>query len=390
MLALAVAARARGHEVRFVAPDNFTGWIGRHGFACAPNGIDIEAVLRSPGTDLQDLRWQHRHLVGTMIPRLFESVTRAAADVDIVVGAGVQVAGGSAAERSHVPYVSAAFCPCAIPGSAAPPPFLREQRLPGWVNRMLWRSAWPIVERVLRPPIDRARAAVGLAPAADLTALLSGVATIVAADRDLAPVSADAPSRVRVTDAWIFDETWPPDPTVEAFLRAGPAPVYVGFGSMVAPGVRDLPSRLVAASRLARCRLLVAGGWTALDRDLAGAADVLALPAVDHAAVLPHVAAALHHGGAGTTTAAARAGVPQIIAPHILDQFYWARRIEILGLGPRSVPIERLTAAALARRLVAVAAEPRFRARAHALGPEVSARNGAGAAVRIIEDIASH
>ena len=159
MLALAAAARARGHDVRFVAPDDFATWIRAHGFACEPDGIDVEAVLRAPGADLQGLRWQYEHLVGTLIPRLFESVARAAAgDIDLIVGAGVQVAAGSIAELRRVPYVSVLFCPCAVPSSAAPPPFLREQRLPGWVNRLLWRWGRPIAEGVLRGPLGRGAA----------------------------------------------------------------------------------------------------------------------------------------------------------------------------------------------------------------------------------------
>ena len=59
---------------------------------------------------------------------------------------------------------------------------------------------------------------------------------------------------------------------------------------------------------------------------------MLAIGSVPHSAVFPRVAAVVHHGGAGTTAAAARAGAPQVILPHLLDQYYWARRVEQLGL----------------------------------------------------------
>jgi sterol 3beta-glucosyltransferase len=53
-----------------------------------------------------------------------------------------------------------------------------------------------------------------------------------------------------------------------------------------------------------------------------------------HAKIFPHCAAVVHHGGAGTLHQALRAGVPQIPAPHLLDQFFWSERLERAGLSP--------------------------------------------------------
>ena len=106
-----------------------------------------------------------------------------------------------------------------------------------------------------------------------------------------------------------------------------------------------------------------------------------------HQLVLPRVAAAVHHGGAGTTTAVARAGVPQVVLPHILDQFYWAHRVAQLGLGPRALPVGLVTADILADRLHAAIEEPQYGARAAALAQRVGARNGAPAAVADLEQL---
>jgi vancomycin aglycone glucosyltransferase len=66
------------------------------------------------------------------------------------------------------------------------------------------------------------------------------------------------------------------------------------------------------------------------------------------------MAAVVHHGGAGTTTTAARAGAPQVLVPHVLDQFYWARRVEALGIGVGRVARRRLSFAGLRDALAAV------------------------------------
>src|SRR5262249_38622860 len=77
-----------------------------------------------------------------------------------------------------------------------------------------------------------------------------------------------------------------------------------------------------------------------------------------HAQLFPHVAAVVHHGGAGTTAAALRAGVPQVVVPHMADQFYNAHRLCTLGLAPQGIPIKRLTAERLGDAIAAACALP--------------------------------
>jgi vancomycin aglycone glucosyltransferase len=97
------------------------------------------------------------------------------------------------------------------------------------------------------------------------------------------------------------------------------------------------------------------------------------------------MAAVIHHGGAGTTTQAARAGVPQIVIPHILDQFYWASRVSALRLGPDPLRLHALTPDALTARLRDALA---FREGAAAFGAGAVWRHGTGEAVEAIEAIA--
>jgi len=106
---------------------------------------------------------------------------------------------------------------------------------------------------------------------------------------------------------------------------------------------------------------------------------------VAHSLVLPRVGAAIHHGGAGTTTAVARAGVPQVILPHLLDQYYWASRVERLRLGPRPLPVDLMTADVLAERLDRALNDPEIRDRATAFGSVLASRNGLDDAIDFIE-----
>src|SRR5262249_47753012 len=149
MLALAHALAARAHQVAFIAPTNFVAWIRAHGFDAESNGIDVEAVLREPGAGLPSMRWQRRHM-NDLIPRLFESLGHYAGDADLIVGSGIQMAAPSIAEQRDIPYANAVFCPCAVPSSATPPPPIRTQTLPRWVNRLLWDAGGPVTSFALR------------------------------------------------------------------------------------------------------------------------------------------------------------------------------------------------------------------------------------------------
>ena len=384
MLALAVALRARGHVVVFVAPPNFLEWISGCGFEAASTGADIEAAMHAPDAKLESLPWQFR-LLKDHTERMFEPIARASKGADVIMGAGAQLVTASVAEWRDVAHANIAFCPCAVPMGAAPPPTVRTQTLPPWVNRLLWDVGVTIADRALRGTINRGRATLGLRPIDGPFAQIFESCLVVAADRDLGPLGNDAPPGAVSTDAWIFDDPQTPDPRVEAFLSLNPAPIYIGFGSMVAKRVPDLAAHAIAATRALGRSAIIAGGWAGLDRHVSQADDILTVDAVPHRTVFPRVAAIVHHGGAGTTTAAASAGVPQVILPHILDQFYWAHRIERLGLGPRALPVDLITADILTDRIDAALNDAGIRKRAAMLGPAIAARNGANAAVDHIE-----
>jgi vancomycin aglycone glucosyltransferase len=329
-----------------------------------------------------------RHL-SEMTATLFASVAGASEGVDLIVGAGVQMASSSVAEWRDVPSVSVVFCPCAIPQSATPPSPIRAQTLPAWVNRLIWQIGGPIADVMLRRTINRGRATFGLAGIDRPLDHIGGDRIILAADRDLGPLGDDGPEKAVATDAWILDDARELDAPVATFLQLDPAPVYIGFGSMVAKRGSELAAQAVAAARAVGRGAIVAGGWAEIDRQLAPAGDLLLVGSVPHDVVFPRVAAVIHHGGAGTTTAAARAGVPQVVLPHILDQYYWAHRVERLGLGPRGLPVDLVTADILADRIDAAANAPATQQRAARFGDAIVARNGVSAAVDLLEQMVS-
>jgi hypothetical protein len=147
-----------------------------------------------------------------------------------------------------------------------------------------------------------------------------------------------------------------PDPAAEYtpsaellhFLHAGPAPVYIGFGSIVVDDPDSLRSTVFEAIRLAGVRAIVAHGWCGLGASSAIPQDVFVIEHCPHEWLFKNVAIVVHHGGCGTTAAGLRAGKSTVTVPFFGDQFFWAKRVEMAGAGPKAVPYRELTAAKLA------------------------------------------
>ena len=108
--------------------------------------------------------------------------------------------------------------------------------------------------------------------------------------------------------------------------------MYVGFGSMPLLGAKDVGRTAIEAARGQGRRVLLARGWAGLDL-IDDGDDCFVCGEVNQQALFPRVAAVVHHGGAGTTTTATRAGAPQLLIPQGADQVYWARRMTELGIG---------------------------------------------------------
>jgi UDP:flavonoid glycosyltransferase YjiC (YdhE family) len=200
------------------------------------------------------------------------------------------------------------------------------------------------------------------------------------------PLPPDWPPHLHVTGYWFLDSAsdWQPSAELQAFLEAGPAPVYVGFGSMTSEDPRQVTETVVQALHQAGQRGILLSGWGALHTaDLP--TDVFCVETIPHDRIFPRMAAIVHHGGAGTTGAALRSGVPSFAVPFFGDQYFWADRTRRLGVGPMYIPQESLSRDNLAAAIRAAATDPLMEARAAAVGKRIQAEKGIENAVATFE-----
>ncbi|MFR9676407.1 glycosyltransferase [Streptomyces sp. TR02-1] len=180
-------------------------------------------------------------------------------------------------------------------------------------------------------------------------------------------------------------------PRVREFLDAGPPPVFVGLGSATVPDPQGLSRTVVRALRAAGLRGVIQRGWSGLDAaEASGGArdpDMLTVDEVPHAELFPHLAAVVHHAGAGTTAAGLRAGVPAVPVPVQFDGGFWARRLVSLGVAPAAVPLRRLDERSLGAALVRATGDPSYTRRARGLGTRIRAEDGVAPVLAALEQI---
>lgn len=198
------------------------------------------------------------------------------------------------------------------------------------------------------------------------------------------PKPADWPKRSHVTGYWFLDQPeWQPPSDVSDFLNAGPPPVYIGFGSMVVDCLEAVIEIVLQALERSKQRGLLLTGWGELQQsDLPE--YVFKLETAPHDWLFPRMAAVVHHGGAGTTAAGLRAGIPNIIVPFFLDQSFWGHRVQALGVGPAPIPRKQLFAERLTTAIQIAVNDTAMRRRAAELGKHIRAEDGVKTAVDLI------
>jgi len=144
---------------------------------------------------------------------------------------------------------------------------------------------------------------------------------------------------------------------------------------------------IVQALARAGQRGVLLSGWGALQVS-ALPGTIFMLGTIPFSWLFPRMAAIVHHGGAGTTGAALRAGAPSLVVPFFADQPFWGRRVSELGVGPRPISQGQLTVERLAEAIGTMVSDEAMRGRAAALGARIRGEDGVACAVDVLEQIA--
>lgn len=320
---------------------------------------------------------------------MFEAAQRLCAESELLIGHYLMHPLQIAAEHAGLPYVSVLLSHAAIPSAYQHPLGLPILGTPG--NRLLWWLTRAMLNRTLRHYPDRLRRQLGMRPMRDMVSevWLSRHLTLVAVSPQICERQVDWPASIQVCG--FLDrpncelEGVFPD-SLSAFLAVGEAPVYMTLGSWMPKDVQGQAAalRLLSeAANRANCRAIIqchaweACGFSSCDR-------ILYIAAAPHQQIFPHCFAVLHHGGAGTTQSATRAGKPSIVVANISEQEHWGRELFRMGIAGKPTKRRNVTAAALAEQIRRVRDTPRMLEQARKIADAMRIENGVAEAARWI------
>ncbi len=386
-----------GHAVRVMAGANFRDWIIRHGLGIAETQIDVQAMMQSEHgvawaqarSPLDELR-QMRKLYAETGLQMARDVQATAAWADLIVGGFTSDNFAHAlAQKLGKRYITHALQPLHPTrlGEATNQPVRAcgESMLNYWSTQFAGRLLFGVYEK----PMNVFRSELDLPPHTRKSYYdaLASVSALYAFSQHVVPQPRDWPAHKHITGYWFLDEgsNWQAPSDLQAFLQAGPAPMYVGFGSMSDSDGAATGAMMVQTLRVNKARIVLSQGWAGLsiaDKDT----DVFVVKNVPHDWLFPRMAAVIHHGGAGTTAMAFRAGVPQFVVPHFGDQHYWGRRVYELGIGPKPVPRRRLTAAKMSMAIGELTSKAAFHQNATVLSEKIRAEDGVSKAVTVLRE----
>jgi sterol 3beta-glucosyltransferase len=397
-VALARGLNAAGYSTALLAAPAFRSFIESHGVEWRSFDTgDPRALIHSPQArelvqGMANPVRMVRELMGLIEPLLEKGYTEACqntADADaILIAPTVLPLAPALREKRGTPFACAFLQPAHATGDFGSWIF---PELPHWLpfrrslNRWSVKLGWEMLYRVAGRAYDRARERVlGLPPGGNPFSLLAKERwpTLYGFSRVVVPKPVEWGPEIDVSGYWFLDRdpAWRPPRALEEFLDGGPPPICIGFGSMPSMDPAALTRLVVRALELAGERGLLLSGWGALE-GMSLPASVFALESAPHDWLFPRVRAVVHHGGAGTTSAALRFGRPNMVVPFMADQWFWGGRVAALGAGPRPFSRRRLTAERFAAALRDLAENPSYREGARKVAAELALEDGVGRAV---------
>jgi UDP:flavonoid glycosyltransferase YjiC (YdhE family) len=396
-IALGLGLRAAGNDVRIAAASNFEQFILRYGLEYARLEGNFREIMETDTIQKfmakgNPLRAYHEltEIIRHILECFAADSWKACQGVDAVIFSGLGVTGYHIAEKLGIPSCWAPLQPMSrthsFPSALVPIGNNRTGTLNWFTHiieeQMSWQPARSFINRWRKDFL-------GLKPIPFIgpNALLEKrhYPLIYGYSPTVLPRPSDWGDWIHVSGYWFLDclADWQPPADLVDFITTGKPPVYIGFGSMNNREAGEMTQIVMDAVNLTKQRAVLATGWGSFV-DVSLPDTIYKVDAIPHDWLFPQMAAAVHHGGAGTTAAALRAGIPNITVPHIMDQPFWGQRVFDLGVGPKPLRRKQITAECLANAITMTINNKDMKRRATVLAEQISTEDGTAKAVELI------
>jgi sterol 3beta-glucosyltransferase len=402
-VALGKGLKAAGHQVRLMTHTNFERLVTGQGLEFFPVKGNVQEIVESP--EMRRLLEKGNFIaINAYTAKLAKDAAIDWAQAGliacqsanlIIAGVGGLNVAIALAEKLQIPVLQAYLFPFTptkkFPGILFPPSLAKLGGNVNWlshqlVRQMMWQG-FRQADRLSRQQVLNLPAAPFWGPYQ--SPVLQRYPVVYGFSESVIPQPADW-RKTKIAGYWFLDaaDDWTPPQNLVEFLKNGAPPVYIGFGSMGMRQPEETAKLVLQAIARTQQRAILQSGWGGL-RTTDVPDHVLLIDSVLHAWLFPRMSAVVHHGGAGTTAAGLRAGVPSIVIPFFGDQPFWGQQVANLGVGPTPIPRKKLTVDKLAQAINRAITDPLMRQRAADLGAKIQAENGIAHVVALIHQIES-
>ncbi|HSL47367.1 MAG TPA: glycosyltransferase [Anaerolineales bacterium] len=391
-LPLSLKLMEAGHAVKLAAPFRFKNLVEEHKIDFVPLSGDPEDLSRR----LNDAGHNFVRLLGELMSHtvqigadIWRQTEEACKGADLIIHTFTHAIGGhTLAREKNIPDIHIQTFPMFAP-TGDYPNIMTLPGTPSIFNRFTHEFSAKITWWTARLGFERVRRRAGL-PKRKLywsfehDPLRPRTPILCAWSPSVLPASSDWPSRVHVTGYYFFPQnsSYRPPAELVSFLQKGELPVTITFGSMVNRDKERIGKIVRESLKQTNHRGIILSGWSGIK--VPSSNDLFYLDVVPHDWLLPRCRMVIHHGGAGTTAAGLRAGIPNIVIPFMGDQPFWGDKVHAIGAGPKPILVKNLSIQKLSQA-IAEADQETIHRRAQGIGQQVRNEDGTSEAARWIE-----
>ncbi|KAI1002360.1 Sterol 3-beta-glucosyltransferase [Podosphaera aphanis] len=397
-IALCKGLVSEGHHTRIATHLEFKDWVEGHGIEFKPVSGDPAELMRiciENGMFTYSFLKEASSKFRGWVDELLVSAWDACQGSDILIESPSAMGGIHIAEALAIPYFRAFTMPWtrtrAYPHAFAVP----EHKMGGAYNYMTYVMFDNLFWKAIAGQVNRWRKKHLNLKGTNLEKLQPNkVPFLYNFSPAVVVPPLDYSDWIRVTGYWFLDEgsDWTPPKELIDFIAKARIDkkklVYVGFGSIVVQDSAALTNTIIKSVEKADVRCILSRGWSdRLDKKDAERIEprlpesIIQIQSAPHDWLFKQIDAAAHHGGAGTTGASLRAGIPTIIKPFFGDQYFFGSRVEDLGVG---IAMKKLNVSVFSRALWQACNDERMIIKAKVLGKTIREENGVNSAIQSI------
>ena len=392
-LALSERLLKVGHGVRVCTSEIYRERFAKRGIDFYPVGFSFNADRLNQAMDaIAQIKNSFKSTIAIVKEGLlykadkwYEDCLRGMVGYDLAICHAADVPGQEAAIRNNLPWITVSYWPGFIKTRYEAPAPIPNLGAP--LNTLLWKVAEQLIQKQIDPLFNNFIVSIGgkERDCIGLKGMYSPELNLIAASPSVSKPPPDLPNRHKFTGAWLLEE---PDyaipPVLQEFLDQGSPPIIITFGSVAGSRNVETTSIFVEAVQRAGQRAVIQTGWGNLEMDNPPE-NICFVGYVPHNFLFRQGCCVIHHGGAGTTIAACRAGVPSITVPHWADQPYWGHTLHKIGVAPKPLHRHDMTPKRLAKRINQAVSSQSMAERAKALMEKIKTEDGLTTAVKLIE-----